>query len=207
MSDSFLIHTDGGARGNPGPAGFAFTIERPGDSDVEVKGYLGVTTNNVAEYTALVKALEHAKELGGRRLIIQSDSELLVQQMNGNYKVRNPGLLPLYRKAQSLVDQFDHVEIRHIYREQNKRADQLCNEAMDSKERTPEDMVAQARAPAKPAPARPAPAANRDAKIREQGIAILRSASQAWQDDEEDAPTPEQVWDQIWRLVGKSGAG
>src|SRR5262245_14474083 len=133
MSDTFLIHTDGGARGNPGPAAFAYTIERPGHPDVEARGYLGVTTHTIAESPAHVKALEHARSLGARRLHVNSDSELLVQQMNGKYKVKNPGLLPLYKEAKRLADEFDEVQIRHIYREQNRRADRLCNEAMDDR--------------------------------------------------------------------------
>src|SRR5262245_50499085 len=99
MSDTFTIHTDGGSRGNPGPAAFAYTIERLGGSTIEVNGYLGETTNNIAEYAALVKALAHAVDLGATAVVVNSDSELLVQQMNGKYKVKNPGIMPLYQEA------------------------------------------------------------------------------------------------------------
>src|SRR5207253_6371220 len=89
MTDTWTIYTDGGSRGNPGPAAYAYVIKRPGEPDIEEMVYLGQTTNNIAEYTGMVKALEHAKELGGRTLIVNSDSELMVKQMNGQYRVKN----------------------------------------------------------------------------------------------------------------------
>src|SRR5437879_5486511 len=97
-TDVMTIHVDGAARGNPGPAAYAYIIERPGEPDVEAKERLGKATNNVAEYTALVQALEHANTLGGKRLVIFSDSDLLVQQMKGTYRVKNEGLRPLHEK-------------------------------------------------------------------------------------------------------------
>src|SRR5437588_5779992 len=124
----YVIHTDGGSRGNPGPAAFAYIIECDGQPTIEGKGFLGTSTNNIAEYTGLIKALEHAKRLGARRLLIQSDSELIINQMNGSYKVKHPGLLPLYEEADELRRSFDHVSLRHIRREHNKRADLLCNQ-------------------------------------------------------------------------------
>src|SRR4051812_24709406 len=100
--DLYVIYTDGGSRGNPGPAAFAYTIEHAGDDPVEVKTYLGRTTNNIAEYSGLVKALEHALELGARKLLVHSDSELMIKQLNGEYKVKNEGLRPLYAEADRL---------------------------------------------------------------------------------------------------------
>src|SRR5262245_19715488 len=132
--DEFVIHTDGAARGNPGPAAFAFTIERAGEPLLEQNGKLGQATNNVAEYTALVRALEAARAVGGKRLLVHSGSELRVKQMRGEYKVKHPGILPLYRQASDLVDQFDRVTFRHVRREDNRRADQLCNDALDGLE-------------------------------------------------------------------------
>jgi ribonuclease HI len=132
MSDTWTIYTDGGSRGNPGPAAYAYVIKRPGIADIEEKVYLGQTTNNVAEYTGLVKALEHAKELGGRKLVVNSDSELMVKQMNGQYRVKNAGLTPLYQQAVALRKQFDSIAIKHVYRQQNAQADRLCNEALDN---------------------------------------------------------------------------
>src|SRR5437868_1765974 len=101
-ADVLTIYTDGAARGNPGPAAFAYVMRRPGAPDIEEKGCLGDSTNNVAEYTALVRALEHAQRLGARRLIVNSDSELMVKQMAGEYKVKHEGLRPLYEQAVAL---------------------------------------------------------------------------------------------------------
>jgi len=133
MNDTWTIFTDGGSRGNPGPAAYAYVIKRPGQPIIEGKAYLGETTNNIAEYTGLVKALEHAKALGAKKLIVNSDSELMVKQMNGQYKVKNEGLRPLYQQAVALRKQFESVVIKHVYRDQNSQADALCNEAMDDR--------------------------------------------------------------------------
>src|SRR5438445_696140 len=133
MADIPTLHIDGASRGNPGPAAFAFVITRPGLPPVEEAQTLGSVTNNVAEYTALVRGLEAAADLGLKRLAVFSDSELLVKQMNGEYRVKHPDLLPLYEDARELVKEFDSVAISHVRREHNKRADALCNEALDSK--------------------------------------------------------------------------
>ncbi len=111
---SWKIHIDGAARGNPGPAAFAFIIQKEGAPALEEKGTLGTMTNNLAEYTALVRALERARELGAERLIVHSDSELLVKQMNGEYRVKNPDLRVLYDRARELGGQFKQVVIRHV---------------------------------------------------------------------------------------------
>src|SRR5438128_1952915 len=132
MSETWTIFTDGGSRGNPGPAAYAYVIKRPGQPDIEEMAYLGQSTNNLAEYTGLVKALEHAKELGGKRLLVNSDSELMVKQLNGQYKVKNEGLRPLYQRAVALRKHFEAVTIKHVYRDENAQADALCNEAMDN---------------------------------------------------------------------------
>ncbi len=134
-TDLLTIHTDGASRGNPGAAAYAFVIDRDGQPSIEEAECLGDTTNNQAEYTALVRALERALKLGTHhRLLIHSDSELMVKQMNGEYRVKNADLRDLYDRACELRDRFDgKVTIRHIRREKNKRADQLCNEALDGK--------------------------------------------------------------------------
>src|SRR6266849_9908041 len=108
MSDHSLwqVHIDGAARGNPGPAAFAFVIRHGDDPIVKENGCLGSTTNNLAEYTALVRALEHAARLGARRLLVHSDSELLVKQMNGEYRVKNDSLRELFDKAKELGRHF-----------------------------------------------------------------------------------------------------
>ena len=129
------IYTDGASRGNPGEAAFAYVIRREGQAAIEKAECLGQMTNNQAEYTALIRALEHALELGPQhRVIVHSDSELMVKQMNGEYRVKNEELRGLYEQARSLRQRFEGlVTIRHVRREQNKRADQLCNDALDGK--------------------------------------------------------------------------
>ena len=103
MSDTATMHIDGAARGNPGPASYAVVLARPGQPDVEEADTIGTATNNVAEYTALLRGLELAAELGVKKLVVFSDSELLVKQMNGEYRVKNADLLPLYEKDRKSV--------------------------------------------------------------------------------------------------------
>jgi ribonuclease HI len=125
-------YTDGGARGNPGPAGFGVQIvSDSGEVIAEIKGALGETTNNVAEYRGLLAALDHALQHGHRTLRIRSDSQLLIRQMRGEYLVKHPGLQPLYQQACRMAAQLDRVVFEHVRREQNKEADRLANEAMD----------------------------------------------------------------------------
>ena len=126
---------DGGARGNPGPAGYGVRIERlDGTLIEELHGPLGIATNNIAEYNGLLAALRWAVEHGERHVRIRADSELLVKQMRGEYKVKHPGLQPLYARARLLVTELDHVVFEHVRREQNKEADRLSNVAMDEAE-------------------------------------------------------------------------
>lgn len=125
-------HVDGGARGNPGPAGYGVSIQDAAGKPVaELSEYLGHHTNNYAEYQGLLAALRYAAENQIKALIVVSDSELMVRQMKGIYKVRNPDLRKLYDEAQQLVRRLEHFEIRHAMREHNKTADRLANEAMD----------------------------------------------------------------------------
>lgn len=125
-------HIDGGARGNPGPAGYGvYVTDASGKMIAELAEYLGRKTNNFAEYSALIAALKYAREHGHKSVNVVSDSELLVKQMNGEYKVRNPELQELYAQARPLIRQLEHFKIRHVLRAQNKDADRLANEAMD----------------------------------------------------------------------------
>ena len=128
---SAVANIDGGSRGNPGPAGYGVRIERADGSIIELKQSLAVATNNVAEYSGLIAALAWATEQGVDSLHIRSDSELLVKQMRGEYRVKNAGLLPLYEQARRLVRQIGRVHFEHVRREFNKDADRLANEAMD----------------------------------------------------------------------------
>lgn len=126
------VYTDGAARGNPGPAGAGARVE---DADGEVLGearrFLGHATNNVAEYSALILGLERAAELGARSVEIRSDSELLVKQMQGEWKIKNDALRTLARRAHALAAEFERVSYVHVRREFNKEADRLANQAID----------------------------------------------------------------------------
>jgi len=140
-----VIYTDGGARGNPGPAGIGFVITANGTAhntlvgdDYEHGEYIGETTNNVAEYYALVFAIKKAKSLykghcSSLDLEIRMDSELIVKQMKGEYRVKNEGLRPLFLEVQKHISEFHHVSFYHIPREKNSRADALVNKALDSR--------------------------------------------------------------------------
>jgi len=133
-------HIDGGARGNPGPAGYGVHLEERIEGEeghrlaAELFGYLGTTTNNIAEYAALLALLEYAAPLHPAVLEIFSDSELLVRQMEGRYRVKDPRLKVLHAAAQRLVGEMARVTVRHVRREQNRDADALANRAMDSRE-------------------------------------------------------------------------
>jgi ribonuclease HI len=131
-SKVMVAHIDGGSRGNPGPAGFGASItDGEGHRLAELSEFLGVQTNNFAEYSGLVAALEYAVEHGYGTVKVVSDSELLVKQMKGQYKVRSEALLAIYGEAKALVRKLDRFEIRHVLRHLNKDADRLANAAMD----------------------------------------------------------------------------
>ena len=132
-SGRIVAYIDGGARGNPGPAGFGVRIEDADGALIEeFAESIGVATNNVAEYRALLAALEWAKRHGRDQLHVRSDSLLLVQQMLGNYKVKHPGLQPLHAKARVLAHGIGRVTFEHVGRALNAHADRLANTAMDS---------------------------------------------------------------------------
>jgi probable phosphoglycerate mutase len=125
-------YTDGGARGNPGPAGYGVHIlDADGNTVAELVGPLGHATNNVAEYSGLIAALQWALAHGESRLRVRMDSELVIKQMRGEYKVKHAGLQPLHAEARQLVGRLGHVTFEHVRREQNKVADGLSNRAMD----------------------------------------------------------------------------
>ena len=131
ISKVMIAHVDGGSRGNPGPAGYgAYITDGEGKRVAELSDFLGVQTNNFAEYSGLIAALEYAVEHGYGTVKAVSDSELLVKQMKGQYKVRSEALLAIYGEAKALVRKLDRFEIRHVLRHLNKDADRLANEAM-----------------------------------------------------------------------------
>ena len=130
--DAIVAHVDGGARGNPGPAGFgAYITDAKGGRLAELSEYLGHQTNNFAEYSGLVAALEWALEHGYKAVKVVSDSELLVKQIKGEYKVKSESLMDIYQEAKALIRKLDSFSIRHVLRHENKDADRLANSAMD----------------------------------------------------------------------------
>lgn len=127
-----FIHSDGGARGNPGPAGIGAIIhDEKGKVVAEISEYIGVSTNNQAEYKALIKGLEKALELGASEVSCFLDSELIVKQISREYKVKNKELAPLFLQVYNLLTRFKNYSCQHVVREKNKEADRLANEAMD----------------------------------------------------------------------------
>lgn len=130
-----IANIDGGARGNPGPAAYGVVVRNArGEVLAELSDYLGLQTNNFAEYSGLLAALEYAAQARYQSFKVVSDSELLVRQMQGRYKVSSPGLKPLYDKARRLVDRFHVFAIEHVLREKNKDADRLVNQVLDSRQ-------------------------------------------------------------------------
>jgi ribonuclease HI len=127
------VHVDGGARGNPGPAAIGVVVSEPGGEVLDELGErIGVATNNVAEYKAMLRGLQRAAELGAREVEVIGDSELVAQQLRGVYKVRHPSMKPLYQEAMSALRGFDRWEIRSVPRSENARADALVNAALDA---------------------------------------------------------------------------
>lgn len=202
------MHIDGGSRGNPGLAAYAVVLDQDGQARLEEAQVIPRATNNVAEYTALVRGLELAQEQGIRNLHIHSDSELLVKQMNGEYRVKNADLIDLYQEATALRRQFEKVTIQHVRREQNKRADFLCNEAMDGRPRKAGELVEEAptalgSGTAKK-PKAPAKAVG-DARVRDEALACLQAAAHAWATHGLPAARVEQVWEQLWSILEDGG--
>ncbi len=130
--DEVVVWTDGGARGNPGPAGYGAVItDRDGNVLAEVWEGIGWATNNVAEYRGVIAGLERARALGARRVVVRADSLLVVNQQLGRWKVKNEGLQPLAAEVRRLARGFQRVTWQHVPRERNRRADALANKAMD----------------------------------------------------------------------------
>jgi probable phosphoglycerate mutase len=131
-SKTIVAYCDGGSRGNPGPSGYGVLIQSDtGDTLGELSEFLGVKTNNVAEYSGLLAALGFALEHGHTHLRVVSDSELMVKQMKGQYRVNSPDLKPMYEEAKRRAGQLKRFEMQHVLRGKNKEADRLANEAMD----------------------------------------------------------------------------
>lgn len=128
----FVLRCDGGSRGNPGPAAYGFVLADGGGREIEARGeYIGTATNNVAEYRALIAGLEAAVRHGAAPLAVVMDSELVIRQMTGQYKVKNAGLKPLHLEARTVAAKLAKVTWSSVAREHNQRADELVNEALD----------------------------------------------------------------------------
>lgn len=146
-------HCDGGARGNPGPSGYGAVLVGPnGEPIAELSEFLGIRTNNYAEYSGLLGVLAYALEHGHRRLKVVSDSELMVKQIQGKYRVNSPDLKPLWQEAKTRIARLDAFEISHALRHKNKDADRLANEAMDRGMKRPHAAGQAAPAPLKATP-------------------------------------------------------
>ena len=199
MSDEVAaIHIDGASRGNPGDAAYSVVIDVPGHPLVEEYGVIGKETNNIAEYTALIKALEKAQALSLKRLRIHSDSELIVKQVKGEYRVKNEDLKFLCDEARRLMEGFTSVHLVHVRREENKRADELCNIALDG--------LKPAKAPA-PKKGTKQPASGKsvgDGRVRDDCLACLASAQACWQRGD-NVPSPILLWDQLWSILEEGG--
>ncbi len=128
----WIVYSDGASRGNPGPAAYgAAVFDSTGRERHRAGERIGIATNNVAEYRGLVAGLEAALALGARRIEVRADSELIIRQAIGRYRVKNPGLIPLHNRLVGLRSRFDEVVFRHIPRDQNRLADRLANAALD----------------------------------------------------------------------------
>jgi ribonuclease HI len=193
------IHTDGASRGNPGPAAWAYVITQDGKPAVEAKARLGITTNNQAEYQGLIHGLERAAQIGAETVTVFSDSELLVKQMNGQYRVKNLDLQPLFDEAKRLARQFSRISIRHVRREQNRRADEMCNAALDEADCGDGQPLSRSSGPALSETSESA------RLVRTEVLAILQEAADSWARGEETRPSPEQIWRSLEAILRSHG--
>ncbi len=195
------LFIDGAARGNPGPAAFAAILEiddgHSPPTTVTRAAPIGWATNNVAEYTALIEGLDLARAHGVRRLHVLSDSELLVRQLTGQYRVRHPELLQLYNKVKQRLPLFDEVQFQHIPRTQNVAADRLANAALDRQDRP--------MAVSSPQRVGSGSAAEPPPTVTAKALDVLSSAAAAWSRDGPSALPVEAVWEQLWSVLEEEG--
>jgi ribonuclease HI len=134
MDEVFTLNFDGGSRGNPGPAGIGVVVSAADGTPLVTLGrFIGHATNNAAEYTALIVAMEEALKLGAKKILIRGDSQLVIKQMRGEYRVKNPGMKKFYDRAQMILARFAQAEFEHNFRDDNELADKLYNLAMNKK--------------------------------------------------------------------------
>lgn len=182
------VYTDGASRGNPGPAAIAFTVRGNGVAPVDFCEAIGTATNNVAEYTAMIRALDEVAKRGARRVVLHSDSELMVRQMKGEYRVKHPDILPLYEDARALANSFESIRFVHVPRSLNAEADRLCNMALDGSPRKPK--------------AAAAPKFHADDVAAPPGvIALLEWARDTWASANAGKLSPTDVWQQLRALL------
>ena len=167
VAAAYRMNIDGGSRGNPGPAAYGVVI-RDGSGQIvaKLKKYIGRMTNNVAEYYGLIAALDYAESHSVKAIRVESDSELLVKQMRGQYKVKSEDLRPLFERALKMSKAFESFRIEHVYREQNREADALANEALDETEAkapggAPVKKTATPAAKSEPASSKPEPSSSK----------------------------------------------
>jgi ribonuclease HI len=191
--EAYTINIDGAARGNPGPAAFAYVVKRPNGTTIHNSGCLGSATNNVAEYTALVRALTYAVEAKVDDVHVKSDSELLVKQMTGIYKVKNDTLRDLYAEAKELAREIPHFKIEHVRRAENSEADRLCNEALDGAK------------PAKQAaPVQVSAGEQAGRQLDVEAVEYLKSIAEMWEMGKPYIPAPREVWKHLRGLMNSS---
>lgn len=129
--NTWTLFSDGASRGNPGPAGAGAYLITPDGSEIKLTKYLGIKTNNQAEYEALILGLEELVERGAKNVKIRADSEFMIRQLLGEYRVKHEGIKPLFETAKMLLEAFDSIDLKHIPREENTIADELSNDAID----------------------------------------------------------------------------
>ena len=195
-SGKVMVYTDGASRGNPGPAAAAFVIAHDDVPVLEYAEAIGKATNNVAEYTAMIRALDCCRRLGIKKLRLHSDSELMVKQMRGEYKVKHPDMLPLFAQARKLQDGFERVDFVHVPRAENAEADRLGNEALDGK---PHPL------PVLDGFSFTCLEANDDEAVPDAAqIAVLQRAQEAWSTGD-DRVKPADIWTELQNTLVAEG--
>jgi probable phosphoglycerate mutase len=197
------VYTDGASRGNPGPAAIAFVVQVDGQTISEYGTRIGQATNNTAEYLALIRGLEFVDGLGAKRVHIRSDSELMVRQMRGEYRVKHPDLIPLNEQAQVLARRFAAVTYTHVPRAENAEADRLCNEALDGRS-TPIPEIAPTISPAPPSPrSRPSttPPHSKTELRKEAIVELLGDVRESWLKSGGARPSIEEVSEKIQSIL------
>lgn len=187
--EKVTVYTDGASRGNPGPAAAAFVVMVEGQVIAESGTTIGNATNNVAEYSALIRALEFVRDLGAKAVHVHSDSELMVKQLRGEYRVKHPDLIPFYEDATELAGGFASVEYTHVRRGENAEADRLCNEALDGHQTVATNWSPKATNSTCTKPS------------SDPVIDYLSEVRAAWADATRVEPTPADVWRHIQSLT------